>query len=185
MNEKLMSRIKKLCEETYPEHNWTGHLIPVVDASLELSDKHSADKSITEPGAYLHDIGRVKFKGFRHELTGYYYSRFKLWQYGCDKVENDAISHCVLTHSGYGLSRYPPETLEAHVVMNADAVSHFREYTYLFAIHMKCHPDMTSDQVRDWVLRKLKRSWDYKLTLPGVKEEIESLYDKIKQELGG
>ena len=39
-----------------------------------------------------------------------------------------------------------------------------------------------SDKAR-WISNKLKRSWDTKLTLPGLKEEIRLIYDKIMLDL--
>lgn len=183
---KLMHKIKKLCKSSYPQHNWGGHLIPVVEAALKLQEEHGGDREIIEAGAYLHDIGRVKFNylsliGIGHDLSGYYYSRYKLWLYGAPKEKIERISRCVLTHQGNGISKYSPNTLEEEIVMNADAVAQFEQYFYLFAIHYSHRKSL--EGTKKWVLQKLKRDWDTKLTLPNLKGRLQPVYDKIKQEL--
>jgi len=188
MDEKLMDRIIKLCKANYPVHNWEGHLMPVVDISLRLCEEHKADRGIIEPAAYLHDIGRVKvfdylkIIGIGHEVSGYHYSLFKLWQYGCMDETRERIARCVLEHCGTGLSKYSPTSLEAEIVMNADAIASFDQYLYLVAIFYASH-GRDLKKTKEWVLGKLKRDWETKLTLSGVKEEIEPGYKRIKNEL--
>jgi len=184
---ELLDRIKGLCQTCYPKHNWNGHLIPVVDTALRLQEKYGGDRFIVEAGAYLHDIGRILFGPLQvikitHEVSGYHFSRFKLWQYGCEKDLRDKIAKCVLEHSGSGLSGSKPSSLESEIIMNADGVSPFELWLYQFGINY-ASKGKNLQCTKEWFSEKLQVSWDKKLTLPGIKEQVAPLYDKIKQQL--
>ena len=185
MHGTVLSRIKELCRQKYPEHNLNGHLLPTVAIALRLADKYNAEKQIVEAGAYLHDIARVmagknKYLGAFHDITGSMYSAVLLLYYGCGLSETIKISRCVLTHG----NRFRPRSLEEEVVMNADAISHLEGYKYLLEIRAVHHPYESAEDVRKWVLRKLENSWSSKITLEGIKEELGRLYDRIKIEIG-
>jgi hypothetical protein len=102
-----------------------------------------------------------------------------LSRFNCQNSWKEKIARCVLEHSGPGLSRYSPTSLESEIVMNADAVAAFKKYQYLFFIHYSSH-GKDSKKTKKWLKEKLERSWETKLTLPGIKEELSSLYEKIK-----
>jgi len=183
---ELLKKIKKLCLRSYPKHNWDGHLIPVVNAALRLQKVYGGDKFIIETGAYMHDIGRVLFEylkplGITHEISGYYYTKLKLRQYGFDKKLNERISKCVLEHSGSGLSKHKPTSLEAEIIMNADAIAAFDEWTYQYSIFHSCH-GRNPEKTREWLLKKLGYSWK-KLTFPEIKKNISPLYKKIQKKM--
>lgn len=155
--------------------------------ALRMQEQYGGDRFIIEAGAYLHDIGRVLFAPLQavnvtHEVSGYHFSRFKLWQYGCEKSLAGKISLCVLEHSGSGSSGKKPSSLESEIVMNADAVSPFELWTYQFGIFYASH-GRNLQSTKKWLLEKLQVAWDRKLTLPGIKEQVAPMYDKIKQQL--
>lgn len=184
--QKLLERVKELCQSAYPKHNWDGHLIPVVNSALRLQESYGGDRFIVEAGAYMHDLGRVLFDylkviGITHDISGYYYTRLKLWQYGFDKKLNNRISKCVLEHSGSGILKHKPTSLEAEIVMNADAIAAFEGWNYQFSISYFSHGRDT-EKTKQWLFKKLDSSWK-KLTLTGVRETISPLYKTIKQEL--
>lgn len=181
-----MDKIKSLCKRSYPKHNWEGHLIPVVNRALRLNDKYGGDRQIIEAAAYLHDIGRVLFPylqiiGITHEVSGYYYSRTKLSQYRCQPIEKEYIAKCVLEHSGSGNSKNIPTSLESEIVMNADGLAALDFYFYQFAIYYASHRRDIGKTI-DWTKKKIDGSMK-KITLPGLKEESEGLYNKIHDEL--
>jgi len=181
---ELRERVKRLCLSAYPPHNWDDHLIPVVNSALKLQQIHGGDRFIIEVGAYMHDIGRVlfdylKFAGVTHEISGFYYTRFKLWQYGFDRESRRRIAKCVLEHSYSGISGYRPTSLESKIVLNADAIAAFEKWKYQFSIYYSTR-GRDKRKTKRWLLGKLDLSWE-KLTLPGTKEEIQPLYDIIKQ----
>lgn len=183
---KLLDKIKGLCKICYPKHNWEGHLMPVVNTALRLQEQYGGDRFVIEAGAYLHDIGRVLFGPLQkinitHEVSGYYFSKFKLWQYGCEKDLNNRISQCVLEHSGSGSSGNKPSFLESEIVMNADAVSPLELWLYQFGICYASQGRNLKD-TKKWLLGKLQVGWDRKLTLPGIKEQMLPRYNEIKQQ---
>lgn len=65
--------------------------------------------------------------------------------------------------------------------MNADAVAQFDQYLYLFAIYYSHRKNL--EKTKRWILKKLERNWNTKLTLPGLRKEIRPIYEKIRKEL--
>jgi len=184
--EELLERVKGLCHSAYPRHNWDGHITPAVNVALRLQESHGGDRFIVEAGAYMHDLGRVlfdylKFIGITHEVSGYYYTKLKLRQYGFDRGLKEKIARCVLEHSGSGLSNHKPTSIEAEIIMNADAIAAFEEWNYQFSIYYSSHGKDT-EKTKQWLLKKLGSSWN-KLTFPEVKKTITPLYEKIRLEL--
>jgi HD superfamily phosphodiesterase len=183
---KRLDKIVNLCQRSYPQHNLEGHLIPVVQAASELTEMYGADPTITIPGAYLHDIGRVKFDylkiaGITHDLSGYHYARMFLKRIGYDLSTAEKISKTILTHSGHG-SKYHPQTLEEEVIMNADAVAHIREYNYLLSIRYSS-TGRHLIEAKEWTIHKLKDSYEHKITLPGLKQILKKEYETALIEL--
>jgi hypothetical protein len=195
IDERRLARIIRLCIGSYDRHNLEGHLFPVVRITEELSATYDASRDVTIPAAYLHDIGRVRFDylkrvGITHDLAGYHYSKYMLRRIGVGKACADKISRCILSHSGN--RRYPPGSIEEHVIMNADAIAHFTQYQYLLCIRYASHGLDLKDS-RRWVLGKLMTSYDTKLSLPGIKHirleayrgvaDLEEVYRRARTEL--
>ena len=182
----LLEKVIKLCIKKYPKHNWVGHIIPVKNISLRLQKQYGGEKEIIEPAAYMHDLGRTipylnmlqKF-GVGHEVSGYHYARFKLRQFSCDDKINERIARCVLTHAGSGQSIYAPENIEEEIIMNADSITVIEQHEYLFAIHYSTHGKDLAKSM-EWFLRKLDRSYETKITLPGLKDEFKNLYKELR-----
>lgn len=183
---KSLDKVIEACKKAYPRHNLEGHLIPVVDVAMDLCKRFNAKQHIVEPAAYLHDIGRVKFDylkaiGIGHELSGYHYSRFLLGMYGYSKNDRDRISHAVLCHSGKS-GKYKSESIEDEIIINADGISHIEQYLYLLAIYYSSH-GRDYDAAKRWTIKKIKHSYNTKLTLPGSKKRVEKIYRTALKEL--
>ncbi|MFA7708133.1 MAG: HD domain-containing protein, partial [Candidatus Pacearchaeota archaeon] len=164
--QKLLEKVKKLCKFVYPTHNWEGHILPTVEAALKLQKKYGGDRFIVETGAYMHDLGRIlfdylQFVGVGHEVSGYYFTRAKLWQYGFNKELNEKISKCVLQHGGR--LNHESLSLESEIIRNADGVAAFEKWMYQYSIHYAEH-SKDEKGTKKWLLKKLDSSWR-KLTL--------------------
>ncbi|MFX1257307.1 MAG: HD domain-containing protein [Promethearchaeota archaeon] len=179
---KKIDKVIKLCKKVYPAHNYKCHLKPVVTIALQLCKEFGAQRNIVEPAAYLHDIGRVRipFAQKQHNLTGYFYSKFKLWIYRFPKEERKRICYAILAHRSN--SKYKPKSLEDEIIINADAISHFEQYLYLLNIRY-CSQGKNLNQTKKWLLNKLKRDYENKLTLPGIKERVKPFYERAKKVL--
>lgn len=174
-NEKL-DKIRIFSKKHYPQHNWDGHLMPVVATSLYIANGSDVDKDIVEAGAFLHDIGRVRFGCPYHEKTGAYYSVLWLRLHGFSPSDTSAIAHIIRHHGTKG----NPRTLEAEIVRNADAVSHFTRNDYLLEI-VQSDSGLDETQANAWLYRKLKADLEFKITLPKAVELVEKteVYQKL------
>ena len=169
---KAMEKVRKLARMIHPAHNLEGHILPVVAMSVELAKELNADVEIAEMGALLHDAGRVRFGCYKHEITGAHYCRIKLWQYGFPKAEAARIIECVRCHRSGADSK--PSSIEARIVANADALSHFECALYLFSIRYSSTKNL-KDTI-GWLRDKLSRDLRHKLTLKPSRERAIQSY---------
>lgn len=173
LEQEYIDKAKRLAWLIHPEHNMEGHIIPVVNIALELSGELNAQHGIVETAAYLHDAGRVKFGCRFHDRTGAWYTAIKLWEYDFPKQEATHIVQCVRTHRG--TKEFPPKTLEAEIVANADALSHFEIALYEMGINYSS--TMSFRKTVDWLERKLVYDFGHKLTLPKAKQMAQQKYE--------
>jgi HD superfamily phosphodiesterase len=169
-----IDRVIKLARKIHPRHNFEGHILPVARIAQGLCDKLDADPGVVAVASYLHDAGRVRFGCWRHDRTGSYYVRLKLWQYSFPKEDAAHVVACVLSHGGH----YPTESLEASIVANADALSHFECVNYEFAIRYSHGLRLAPTIV--WLERKLEYDLAHKLTLPDAKDAALKHYEAIQ-----
>lgn len=100
------------------------HCQAVHDVALKIAEKTSANQSLVEAGALLHDIGRSKSHGIDHALIGARLAR----ELGLSAAIVGIIEH----HIGAGLSSnsakalglpakdFRPRTVEEKIVCHAD-----------------------------------------------------------------
>ncbi len=166
IDEPLLARIRALAHRIHPRHNMEGHILPVVQISLELAQElDTTDISVVEAAAYLHDAGRVRFGCYRHDVTGSIYVDWKLRQYHVPRAAREHIVSCVRTHRG--TKEHPPQSIEAEIVANADALSHFECILYEFGIHYS-HTHSVR-KTSEWYKTKCEYDLARKLTIPGAR----------------
>ena len=170
--------VRSFAQIVYPRHNFVNHILPAVRIGAELADELSAEKIIVESSIYLHDIGRIIFFYRFHERVGYYVSKTILPLLGFTKEQTNAISYCVLVHSGTGAANF--ETIEAEIVANADAVSQFENFPYMFSIYY-CTHGKDIEKTKDWLKRKYERAWQTKLTLEVARNRVIDDYEAIEK----
>jgi len=178
----MIDVIQKQIKELSDPEDYKYHLEKVVEYALDLSDKVNADRKVVELGAWLHDYGRLTIPENDpiHHETGATEGAEYMKELGVDADTIEKVKHCILSHRAREGDK--PETLEAEVIANADAVSHFDIVPLLFwwgALSGKSY-----DESREWVIGKLKRDWDEKLTLPEAREMVEKKYKTLKEVLG-
>ncbi len=171
MIEKVREIVKKECNE----EDWQFHILPVVKYARLLAKKLNADEELAELGALLHDIGRIKFGGKNHEITGVPEAERILKQLNYPKKVINEVKHCVESHRG---SRdIIPKTLTAKIVANADAMAHFDTVPVLFQLALKKN---NLKEAIKWVYDKIERDWNKKLTIPEAKEMMREKHEAIK-----
>lgn len=180
-SKNAIHRVRALAQIIYPKHNFANHILPVVRIAIELADQLSADKTIVEAAAYLHDTGRLLFLYKFHERVGYQVSKTILPLLGFSKEQTNAISYCVLVHSGTSTTHF--KTIEAEIVANADAISQFENFLYVFSIYY-CTHGKNIDKTKTWLMGKYENAWHSKLTLEIARDRVNEIYPRIESLIG-
>lgn len=161
----------------YSSNVWKQHIVLVVSYAKMLAKKLKGNEEIVELGALLHDVGSIRFSEDNHEITGQMEAEKILKELGYAKKIIDQVKECIKSHRGS--KDIEPQTLEAKIVANADAMAHFDVVPVLLRVGLdKYYKD--EDKASQWVLEKLERDWTKKLTIPQAKEMVEEKYKAAK-----
>jgi len=171
-----MERVKKivldLCKNT--DFRWKIHIQDVVRESLNLADIYCADKEIVGISAWLHDIKKVRGEPGSHHIHGAKEVAEILVGLGYGARIISQVKHCILTHSSD--KNYLPETLEAKILLDADAISHFKNLPIIaYSSYLHNPPE----EVNQWIIRKYQKLWG-KMVMPESKAMIKPEYEAIK-----
>jgi len=173
----------KLIQEKYEKADLKYHINAVVKNAMLLASKLKADIEVVEMGAYLHDIGRTEvrdrdflyYANNDHHIVGEKVAGEFLKNLGYDTDFIEKVCHCVLTHRG---RKGPnPETIEAEIIANADAMAHFDTFLDIFNIFLKTNK--TFEKAVEEIEAKMNRNWNKKLTLPEAKKISKEKYEAI------
>ncbi|MBU1112156.1 MAG: HD domain-containing protein, partial [Nanoarchaeota archaeon] len=128
---------------------------------------------VVELGALLHDIGRVKFGGKDHDITGVPEAEKILRELNYPEETIEKVKHCVHTHRA-SVNR-KAETIEAEIIRDADALSHFDALPLLARAGLRKYEDDVQ-KTTEWIYAKLQRDWNNKMHLPESKEMVKEKY---------
>ncbi|MBI5061818.1 MAG: HD domain-containing protein [Candidatus Aenigmarchaeota archaeon] len=173
LNEKVRKIIKKECTDW----DWKYHMTPVLKYSRILAKKLGADEELVELGALLHDIGRIRHGPDNHHMTGIPEAEKILNKVDCPQKTISEIKHVVESHMGSG--DILPKTLEAKIIMNADAMAHFDVIPAFMQVALRKF-DGDLEKSFEWLDEKVERDWNNKLTLPEAKEMMREKYKAIR-----
>jgi putative nucleotidyltransferase with HDIG domain len=173
MIEKVREIVKKECSEW----DWKYHIIPVVRYSKLLAKKIGGDEELVELAALLHDIGRIRFGGENHNISGIPEAEKILKELNYPQKIIDEIKHCIESHRGS--KNIQTKTKTAKIVANADAMAHFDVVPALLAVALK-NEDNNIEKAAEWLDAKIDRDWNKKLTLPEAKRMMKDKYRAIK-----
>ncbi|HUS50177.1 MAG TPA: HD domain-containing protein [Candidatus Paceibacterota bacterium] len=177
---EVRSFVKRECEK--PDSHFKGafenHFVDVVKYAKELARKEKADEEVIEIAAWLHDVGSVKGNYENHHIISAEIAEKLLNKLGYPKEKIEKVIHCILNHRGSKPGK--PETKEAQILIDADAMAHFDEVDYL--VKGKWYSGAkTEDESRKNVLSKLERS--YNKMSQTAKEIIKPKLEKTRKEL--
>jgi len=180
----MISDIEELVEEACKKDanifgygSWSHHIVGVVKYAKLLARKLGADEEIIELAALLHDYASVLDKNLYpdHHIHGARLAEeiLKPYNYSQEKIEK--IKDCIFTHRASKDIIY--KSVEARIIASADAMAHFDNVNSLLYLAFVKH-EMEIDEGTNWVLEKLKRSWE-KL-MPEAREMMRKRYAAIK-----
>jgi len=176
----MEEEIEKISESFHDPDGFKYHIKPVVKNALMLAKKVGADVEIVEIAAYLHDIGRSKkimdkyVAENEHHIIGAEQSKeiLKNLGYGDEFIEK--VAHCILAHRG---RKGPlPETIEAEVIANADAMAHFDTFLDMFRYFLM-ETTGSFEEAVEVMSGKIDRNWNKKLTLLEARKIVKPKYE--------
>lgn len=173
----MLNRVRELVKKEASEDDWKYHFIPIVKYAKQLAKFQNANQEIVELAALLHDIGRIRHGGKNHDITGIPEAEKILKRLNAPKMVIDEVKHCIQTHRGG--KNFPPKTVIAKIIANADAMSHFDIFPKLFEIGIK-RKKLSFEESLKGVEAKLDRDWNKKITIPKAKEMVKEKYQAIK-----
>lgn len=169
-----IEHIRDAVHPAFDQECWNHHIVLVHKYCLLLAEQLHAKKEVVELAAYLHDYGRVAMPDREHEhhLTGADLAQEILEKEGYDAETIRHVQACIRTHRGS--VDLKPDTLEAQIVANADAMAHVDALPWLFKVrYAKGESPQTATA---WLQKKLERNWAKKLTLPEARALVKEKY---------
>lgn len=173
----MYKKIKRLVWKNCPSKSWWNHIKLVTKYSKILARKLKANQEWAELGALLHDIGSIKFGEENHEITGQAEAEKILKKLGYDQGVIEGVKECIRSHRGS--KNVKPRTIVAEIIANADAMAHFVSIPTLFRVGLERNGN-NEEKAANWILEKLERDWNKKLTIRKAKELMKERYTAIK-----
>jgi len=173
MNE-IKQYVLRLCKDSKNSW-WQTHIEKIIEFSKILAKETDADMEIIEISAWLHDIKKIKGERDDHHVYGADEAEelLKRLKYPEDKIKK--VKHCILTHSTD--KKYPPESIEAQILNNADAMSSLDDFN-AFAHWVYKLEKCSISEGKEKLINIFKKKWN-KLTMPKAKEISKPKYDAI------
>lgn len=103
-----------------------------------------------------------------HHITGAEIAEKKLKEFGYSEDKIEKIKHCILAHRGS--QNIKRESVEAQIIADADAMTHFNDISRLFGVALIIE-GKNYVEARKSVFEKLQRTWN-KLS-PDAKKIVE------------
>jgi len=173
--EEIRRYVETECKKPSSKYGYApfhDHFVPVHKYAKMLAERLGADVEIVELAAWLHDIGSIIHGRENHHQSGSQIARAKLKELGYPSDRIERVAHCILSHRGS--QQINRESLEAKIIAEADAMSHFDDITGILQAAFVFEKQSRSE-AKESTRRKLQRSWE-KLS-PSAKELVRPKYD--------
>jgi hypothetical protein len=174
MEIEIIKNVSERVKSEIEPDNWLFHVSVVRERCLELGKLLDADLEILELSALLHDVGRSRFGGEDHEISGAANAVELLSELGYPEERIGMVEGCILKHRGQEDNL--PETLEEKILANADAMSHFDQAFYLVYLRAK---KIGLKEAIEKTVRGLEERWDGKLNIPEARAMIEEKREAV------
>lgn len=176
MYKQKIAKIRKMVKNMVEKDDWKFHILPVVKWTKRLAKLLKVDEEVAELAALLHDIGRIKYGGENHHITGAKEAEKILRKYKFPESIISEVKHCVLSHRS--ATDIKPKTKLAKIIANADVMAHFDNFPVL--IFFGASRNFSFKETIEWVEKKIEKDWNKKLTLPQARKLMRKKYQAIK-----
>lgn len=157
-----------------------NHVLIVANYAKELAPKYEADSELAHAAALLHDIADYKMKRGNpaHEEESLKIAREIMEECGYSEEEVKlVVDDAIRFHSCHDGER--PQSQEGLVLATADTLAHLKTDFYIFATWALAK-QFTLDEVKAWVLKKLDRDLNNKISFDDIREDARPDYERLK-----
>lgn len=184
---QLTQKVKALYDAKDPDRDvWTdwlyeNHVLVVASYAKELANQKGADTELAQAAALLHDIADVKMPRFNqdHAQASLDIARQVLQETGYNEAEiATVVDDAIKFHSCQNGER--PKSKEGLVLAAADALAHFKTDFYVHALWSKNSAEMPLADFKEWVLKKIDRDLNDKISFDDVREQVRPDYERLK-----
>ena len=179
----IVEEVRKFVEEEskkptahYGYEPYPNHLVPMRDYAVQLAKRLGADAEIVELATWLHDIGSIMNGREDHHIIGAKITEKKLKELGYPQDRIEKVKHCILSHRAS--QKIKPETVEAQIISDADAISNFDNIPGIFMAAF-IYENQSQQEAKASVRQKLERKWE-RLVLKESRDLIKPRYEAIK-----
>lgn len=174
--QKIKNFVESECKKPNSKYGYDPylfHFIPTIEYTEKLVDELGGDKEIVLLAAWLHDIGSMIHGRENHHITSAKIATEKLKEFDYPQEKIKKVKDCILSHRGS--QKIKSKTIEAQILIEADALSSLNDITGLFQCAFS-YEKLSRKEAKDSVRQKLKNKWD-QLQFEKSKKIIKSKYD--------
>lgn len=175
-NQKLESR------DDWADWLYPNHVVVVTNNAKAIAEKKGANVELAQVAALLHDVADFKMNRMDpgHEEESLKVAREVMQAHGYTEEEialvvDDAIRY----HSCHGDER--PKSKEGLVLATADSLAHLQTNFYVFASWSFGRLGRNLEDLVSWVLTKIERDLNNKISFDDIREEARPDYEMIKE----
>lgn len=174
---KLIKKITQIVMAEDKEDYYINHISLVVRYAKRLAKIENEDEETIELAALLHDIGRIRYGGDKHNLTGEKDAKQILNQCGYDPKKTKKICDAIISHGGK--EEYPIKNKCGEIICSADGLAHLDVVPKLLVLYIKKKEGNTKEAIIK-LIEKLDFEWNKKIILSSAKKIGEAKYNSAK-----
>jgi putative nucleotidyltransferase with HDIG domain len=181
----LREKIAELYEQKLDDRDeWTdwlypNHVLVVAENAKQIAARVGADVALSEAAALLHDIADTHMarSNPEHETESLRMARQILQdcEYPAEQITM-LVDDALRFHSCHGNER--PKNQEGLVLATADSLAHLQTDFYVYATWKMGARSL--EDVKSWVVQKIERDLNNKISFPEIREEARPDYEHIK-----
>jgi putative nucleotidyltransferase with HDIG domain len=184
---KLTQKVKALYDAKNPDREawadwiYDNHVVIVADYAKQLAGQKGANAELAQAAALLHDIADVHMSRFdeRHEQASLDLARQVMEDVGYGEQDiATVVDDAIKLHSCHDGHR--PASKEGLVLATADALAHLQTDFYIHALWSKTSSEVSLEDFKDWVLKKIERDLYQKISFDDVREQARPDYERLK-----
>jgi putative nucleotidyltransferase with HDIG domain len=185
--EQLSQRVKELYKAKDPNRDpwcdwlYDDHVLVVAEKARHLAEAKHANVELAEAAALLHDIADVKMPrtNENHEAESLAIGRQIM--HDCNYTDEEialVVDDAVRLHSCYDDKR--PSSREGQVLATADSLAHLETDFYVRTTWLMGNDNRPLEGVKSWVLKKIERDLNSKISFDDVREQVRPSYEAVK-----